>query len=620
MLWLAMLWLGASATAQAGESFAQRFEQAEHQVLPRSAAGGGPLPDVGWQPVTLPKLERRGLDRGPEDEHPQQMHWYRLRWPLPQGLAANAPLAVYVPRALSQPVQLWRWGPQGWQLVFDNQAGAQEQWNRPLLINLPPAPLAAGQPLTVALGTPTRAGRFHALSTVWIGPLAELRERHALRSALQLMVPAAASLAMLAIGLLSLIVWLGRRAEGGYLYFACAAGSWTLRNLHLFINLPTGDASSAWFWWMTAASVSWLMLATYLYAFRFDTRRLPRIERGLALFVAAGTVLTMPALLDVPLLVQHAVNLVVALTVTGVLTVLAVRGGSRELRVIVAALWACFAFAVHDWLLVGVRISPESIYLLPYGGLLLVGSFLYAALRRYIGAVEQAESASLVLAARLAERERALAQQHEQLRAVEREQALLLERQRLIRDMHDGVGSTLIAMLRLAEKGGASHAAMADLLRAAIEDLRLTIDSLEPLEHDLATLLATLRTRVGRRLESAGLTLHWHMSDMPPLPWLEPAQALQVLRLIQEAMTNVIKHAQARTLSLSARQQGDALEVRIEDDGCGFDATAPSSGQGLASMRLRARALGAVLHWASAPGQGTQVQLRLPLQGRPPSA
>ena len=217
-----------------------------------------------------------------------------------------------------------------------------------------------------------------------------------------------------------------------------------------------------------------------------------------------------------------------------------------------------------------------------------------------------------MLQARLAERESELAAQHEQLRAVEREQALLLERQRLMRDMHDGVGSHLIALLRLADNG-ASGEAMADLLRSAIEDLRLTIDSLEPLEHDLATLLATLRTRVGHRLDGAGLKLDWAMADMPPLPWLEPVLALQVLRLIQEAMTNVIKHAHARTLGLSARQVGDALEVCIDDDGCGFDATAPQAGQGLASMRQRAQVLGAALRWHSAPGQGTRVSLRLPL-------
>ena len=618
-LWLALL-AAACSGAQADELFAERFQHAEHQAVPLDAAPAGPaLPESNWQTLALPDLAQRPISDAASPEHPAAMHWYRLRWTMPPGLPADTPLVVYVPRVVARPVQLWLLEPQGWRQVFDNQVSAWEQWNRPLLVGLPPRHRTAGEAVFVAVGVPARDGGFHALSTVWVGPETELRPRHALRFGLQQTVPEAASLAMAVLGLLSFIVWLGRRAERGYLYFTFAATGWVVRNLHYFLDLPLSVTAVSWFWWLSTAALTWLMLATYLFAFRFDTRQLPRFERGLVTFVVADSVLFMPGLLPISLMLQHTVNVVTALTVTVVLTALAVRGGSRELRVIVAALWACLAFGVQDWLLVGLRISPEGIYLMPYGALLLMGSFLYAALRRFTGAVEQAESASAVLSARLAQRESELATQHEQLRAVEREQALLLERQRLMRDMHDGVGSTLIAMLRLTESGAASAPAMADLLRSAIEDLRLTIDSLEPLEHDLATLLATLRTRVGRRLESAGLKLEWQMADMPPLPWLEPALALQVLRLIQEAMTNVIKHAQARTLGLSARQEGDALEVRIDDDGCGFDlaaaAGAAHAGHGLASMRQRAQALGATLHWHSAPGQGTQVSLRLPLRG-----
>lgn len=206
----------------------------------------------------------------------------------------------------------------------------------------------------------------------------------------------------------------------------------------------------------------------------------------------------------------------------------------------------------------------------------------------------------------------ALRTQQQLTQTAERERTLLLERQRLMHDMHDGVGSHLIALLRMAESGTASPAAMADLLRGAIEELRLTIDSLEPLEHDLATLLATLRNRVGRRLEGAGLALEWAMADMPPLPWLEPAQALQVLRLVQEAITNVVKHARAGTLRVSAGPAEGVLEVCIADDGCGFDPAAASAGQGLAGMRKRARALGAELLVDAAPGAGCRVRLRLP--------
>jgi signal transduction histidine kinase len=389
---------------------------------------------------------------------------------------------------------------------------------------------------------------------------------------------------------------------------------WPLRNLHQFINLPEDPMVSEWFWWMTGASVSWVMLATYLFAFRFDVRRKPLLERGLVLFVLLGGLLTLPTWHSDALVLQHAVNLIVGLLVTVVLSTLAWRGGSRELRVIVVALWTSLAFAVHDWLLVAMLITPESVYLLPYGSMFVTGSFLYAAMRRFVGAVEQVEAANTVLAAALEDREQQLEANHLQLRRIERDQAVLIERQRLMREMHDGVGSTLITTLRVVEAGAYSREGVADLLRLAIEDLRLAIDSLEPMEHDLATLLATLRERVGRRLDGAGLQLKWVMDDLPALPWLDPTQALQILRLVQEALTNVIKHAHAKRVCIAASVIDASVWVRVSDDGIGFESSCATSGRGLPSMRLRALALGAQFSLDSVPGSGSTVSIRLPLQ------
>src|SRR5262249_40218794 len=167
------------------------------------------------------------------------------------------------------------------------------------------------------------------------------------------------------------------------------------------------------------------------------------------------------------------------------------------------------------------------------------------------------------------------------LREVEREQALLIERQRLMRDMHDGLGSTLMSSLVLAEQGKLQQDAVATLLRECVDDLRLVIDSLEPIEHDLVTLLASLRHRLGRRLEAAGLTMRWEVDDLPPLPWLNPPDALQVLRIVQEVLTNVLKHAEARTVRISTGRNGDHVQVQIEDDGHGFEAASPNGGRGL---------------------------------------
>jgi signal transduction histidine kinase len=207
-----------------------------------------------------------------------------------------------------------------------------------------------------------------------------------------------------------------------------------------------------------------------------------------------------------------------------------------------------------------------------------------------------------------------LEKHQQQLVKVERENALLLERQRLMYDMHDGLGSTLLLALAAIEKKQLSQQAIAEILCECVEDLRLVIDSLEPMEHSLVTLLATIRYRIGQRLIAAGLKLEWDIHDLPELPWLEPPDALHVLRFVQEALTNVLKHANASSVRVTTRDLGDQVEINITDNGCGFDYTSVTLGRGLRSQMRRVENLGGELTIDSASGNGTSIRLRLPVE------
>lgn len=200
-----------------------------------------------------------------------------------------------------------------------------------------------------------------------------------------------------------------------------------------------------------------------------------------------------------------------------------------------------------------------------------------------------------------------------QLVKMERENTLLLERQRLMYDMHDGLGSTLLSALAAIEQHELPRSAVAEVLRGCVDDLRMVIDSLEPMEHDLTTLLATIRYRLGQRLESAGLALRWEIGDLPELPWLEPPDALQILRLVQEALINVLKHAKASGICVATNYLGNQVEIHISDDGCGFDYNNVRQGRGLHSQMRRSASLGGKLTIDSAPGKGTSIRLRFPV-------
>jgi signal transduction histidine kinase len=200
------------------------------------------------------------------------------------------------------------------------------------------------------------------------------------------------------------------------------------------------------------------------------------------------------------------------------------------------------------------------------------------------------------------------------LREIERKQTLDNERQRLIQDMHDGLGSSLISALRVVERGNMSDAELALVIKGCIDDLKLAIDSMEPVDKSLLLLLATLRFRLGPRLESAGIQLKWQVENIPTIDWLDPKSALHILRILQEAIANIIKHTSATKVTVATAIDGNFVVVKVVDNGTGFDvATAlKSRGKGLSGQGKRSRDIGAMIDWQSTH-TGTCVSLKLPI-------
>ena len=594
-----------------------------------------PTDPTAWHNVDLPdkKIREAGKNYGIDPLY--QMRWYRLRYAPADGQWPTS-VAIYVPRLTTLAAAVLVKTESGWRPVFDNQAGAREQWVRPLWAVFPAALTAttdktdkietqAGRPgeaIEVVLAVPVLRESFYAVSTVWLGAREELEPLYRRRWALQIGVPQATGLTLVVLGLFSMALWVRRRDEPAYLLFALSCVAWLIRNLHYHVDMPRTPLELGWFWWVTHASLSWVMLLTILFALRFARQRHAMFERMLGVFVVMSSVLTMPkweALSDT-LVLQHAVNAVVGVLATLFVAWLAVRDGSRELIAIALALVLGLALGLHDLALLGGWAWPEHIYLMPFATLVILATFLYAVQQRYVGALVQVEQLNLSQAARLAEQGTQLQTQHDKLREVERQQSLLIERQRLMQDLHDGLGSSLLSAMVAVEQGTMGQDRVVEVLRECVDDLRLVIDSLEPVGHDLVSLLATMRYRLGKRLQTGGLVLEWDVHDLPPLTWLEPPDALHVLRLLQEALSNVLKHAGARRVRISTRHKGSYVEIRVEDDGEGFDIDSAQMGRGLKSQQRRAKSLGGSVRIDSSPGNGTRLSLRLPVQRELPPA
>ena len=153
------------------------------------------------------------------------------------------------------------------------------------------------------------------------------------------------------------------------------------------------------------------------------------------------------------------------------------------------------------------------------------------------------------------------------------------------------------------------------MLRSCIDDLRLSIDAADQSMDSLPLALGNLRFRMAPRLQAAGITLRWSALDLSDALVLAPEKRLPVLRIIQESITNTLKHANASTLRVGVTNTASALTVDISDDGHGFDIETSrhgARGKGLNSLDKRARMLGARLAISSSP-QGTRILLVVPL-------
>jgi signal transduction histidine kinase len=243
-----------------------------------------------------------------------------------------------------------------------------------------------------------------------------------------------------------------------------------------------------------------------------------------------------------------------------------------------------------------------------YVGAVLGMTIMWIVSMRFRQARREAAELHASLAQRVEQKERELRESFARLSEMERAHAVTAERERILRDMHDGVGANLATAMRQLESGGAPASEVAATLRESLDHLKLSIDAMNLPTGDVNALLASLRYRLQPRIESAGLALEWQVDLLPPWP-AGTDQAMRHLQfLLLEAISNALQHSHAKTLTLSAHVKETAIELELRDDGQGIG---DKRGRGLSSMRERADAIGAKLAIESAD-PGTRVRVLLP--------
>lgn len=536
--------------------------------------------------------------------------WYRLVFTLPAIPAEQQ--AVYFPGSYAQLELELNGHPLGTTGLLNT--APERGWRSTHLFAIAPEYLVAGENSLLIHAGGTGAWTF---SPPRVGPL-PLADADFTRRVISIAIaPLAVGLMVALLGVFVLVLWVSRRTEPLYAYFGFAS---LLCGLHMawwmLPNPPIPQPHNRILW--LATYTLWVSLMTIFFV-RYTGQPWRWFVRGMWTFALAGYPVLYVAnyfgALSATSLTWRAIGIIAVLVGLGIVTRHAwQRRRADSVLLLVTGLCAT-GFGIHDWWTGQSAAGLLSrVPLVPYAGLLFVLLFGWLLAERFNLNVAELAGANDNLSARVVEKTRALEDNYRQLREAERQQTVLEERGRILRDMHDGLGTKLMISLRSLQRGDLDNQSAADLVRDCIDELRLTVDAYDQSDGDLAALLGNLRYRLGERLQQAGLAVEWQVTETPPVPALEGGGGRELMRIVQECLANILHHAHATKVTFATQHLVEAgmVRVTVRDNGRGF-ASKPDSatgGHGLANMQLRARRLGGELSFTSDHG-GTCVAIDL---------
>jgi signal transduction histidine kinase len=556
---------------------------------------------MAWVPTTLPH-------DWAFDSLDTRQRWYRITFDAPSNIEDS--VAVYAPMLAHH--ASFHLNGQWLAQTGDLTPKMERHHNTPQWIEFS-ASILKPQDNTLVIKVSANVPDQGILAPVYIGAASELRSAYRLKMFVRVDWVQWCSLTMYLISAILALFWFNRRKDIVYGIFALELFVWATHNLNLFVQrIPVPHRT-----WeaMTMATLGWTIVLILLFNFKFLNRPSPRMEKFMLYYAAAGLLFFMLPRTEWILLIGYTLwdaCLIIFGSYAMVYLTKAYRSPQRFDAWLMMLVGVPILLAgLHDILLVN-RLWPKTdgLYIqysvIPTG--LLFGWFLF---RRFIQSLTLAEQHAQLLVQKVNEKETQLTEQFQHIKSMELQSMLSQERERIMRDMHDGIGGQLLAIQsRLNQKSESWVGPIKTQVRSTIADFRLVIDSLDPLVNDVSTLMGQMRPRLQTLLDIDDIELQWHIQDIPDEPPLSPEQVLQIMRILQEAVTNALKHANTPWIRVSTSLLSGKVCIRIEDAGIGCTEQTDNKGRGLKNMEYRAEKIGASLAIQSSD-KGTCVQLCL---------
>ncbi|HIP06840.1 MAG TPA: hypothetical protein EYG66_03090 [Mariprofundaceae bacterium] len=548
---------------------------------------------ANWKQVTLPHIwtvsETKISDNG----------WYRFQVNIPPNTDEH--WVVFIERiSMNAAVFI------GQHYLGDGgsfEAPVSRNWVRPLLFKIPKTFIHAHGDV-IYIRAFSSAIDLGGLEHVYVGKHSELQPKYDALFSYYILSSQAIFYMQLALCLLLFGFWLIRKKESVFLWLSAASLMGAIFPLNMFVR---DIIISHHMWeWIVQTSIGWLNWFIFMFAHRYLNIKRTGLERIIIVYALAGALV---------LILLPTNQLMFAGTMwQGGFAILAFyvlfvsahcwwksrRWGHLAWLI---AIFSLLMTGLIDWVSILLwqlhGINNFFVFHLGTSILILIASALL--LERFLQSLKSLETVNQQLVGKI-----------DALEAEDkRRQAVLDERQRIMRDLHDGLGNSLVSAMALSRNEDNAKSELQEVLQEAMSEMHLILGSANSLVFNFEKALVFIKERTKLTLLASNIALDWQVEAMLAVSRLHDSEAgMQLIRILQEALTNIMKHANASKVCVVATVDGGMLTLCISDNGQGM--LAAKQGHGLNNMKLRAKAIHASLRIQS-DTSGTSITFLLPI-------
>lgn len=584
---------------------------------------GADIPQTkAWEPVEL-------IDRWPLERYDAGREgWYRIRITLDQIPSERVGLFI---RRLNMNAELYLNGS----LIYSGGQFSEpvaRNWNYPMFAEPPLALWRAGDNWIHVRHISYRAYGF--LSPIYLGPASQLRQQYETVYTMRIRIAQFLFPVTLVTAFFIFSIWMRRKKDKVYFWFAMAVAAWSIYIVNMFVRHLV---ISTKFWeWIAHLSIELWVVTFIVFSYHFVGLKLGRLSWLLPAYVVLVAVIY--AVGDLEQLSSssaffHAISIMGGFALVAKLVTHWVRAKAPSTVPLTGGLVVLLATGVHDWMFQTGLTSATgtlSLHLHYYCAPLVFVFIAWHLTSRYAMAVDELEDLNLNLAERISEAEVELSDRYDQIKAMEQRAAVLFERERIARDIHDTIGgrfSSAIMMtdlIKLKKNAESRLESLHDVLADGLTEVRHLVTAMVGDIGNTADLIYYVSDKVSATLRSVDINLRSEFDLAVAPSAISNLQALNIARVFQEATNNLIKHSKSESATLTASDKNGRLTISLADSGVGLpEGNAVVSQErgggrsantyGIAGMKIRCDEIAAILGVSNSSDGGCVVTLSLDL-------